>query len=121
MKQGEYLICGLGWNLKFINMSQKLLERNNIQYKKHYSLEDLNTIAPFRHLVGGILTPDCKYWVYDGSKWIGKRAVQTKNLRSCWIEDVSKYDTKKDIDSIVHYLCGKDADYTEIFYKDKWA
>ena len=47
-------------------------------------------------------------WKYKDNKYIGKRAIQTKDLRQVWIEDVNKEDIKS-------YMSGKEADYKEIF------
>lgn len=49
-------------------------------------------------------------WKYKDDKYIGKRAIQTKDLRQVWLEDVNKKDIKS-------YMSGEDADYNEIFTK----
>lgn len=49
-------------------------------------------------------------WKYKDNKYIGKRAIQTKDLRQVWIEDVNKEDIKS-------YMSGEYADYNEIFTK----
>ena len=52
-------------------------------------------------------------WKLIDGKWIGKRSVWTYDFRSCWLEDTT-------INNVKSWWCGgKDADYTEIFYRDE--
>jgi hypothetical protein len=64
--------------------------------------------------VGGyMLDANNIVWKVIDGKWIGKRSVWTFDFRSCWLEDTTIYNVKS-------WWCGgKDADYTEIFYRDE--
>lgn len=63
-------------------------------------------------IVGGcILDHNNIEWKLVEGKWIGKRSVWTFDFRACWLEDTT-------IENVKSWWCGKDADYTEIFYRD---
>lgn len=50
-------------------------------------------------------------WKLIDGEWIGKRSVWTLDWRACWLENTT-------IDNVEIWWCGgKDADYTEIFYR----
>jgi len=51
-------------------------------------------------------------WRWVNGEWIGKRSVWTYDFKACWLEDTTKENVK-------NWWCGKDADYTEIFTKNK--
>jgi hypothetical protein len=52
-------------------------------------------------------------WKVVNGEWIGKRSVWTKDYKSCCLEDTT-------IDNVKSWWCGGvDADYTEIFKRDK--
>lgn len=88
---------------------------NRIHNKSEVCLEDLSNAFG-----ATILDENFISWKYIDGKWIGKRAVTTNTNRACWIDEVNKFDTDKFKDSIKSYSCGEDADYSEIFYKDKF-
>lgn len=50
-------------------------------------------------------------WKLIEGKWIGKRSVWTFENRACWVEDTT-------MDNVKSWWCGKDANYTEIFYRN---
>lgn len=45
-------------------------------------------------------------WKMIDGKKVGKRAIQTKDLKTCWLEDTT-------VDNVKLYLHGEDADYNE--------
>ena len=51
-------------------------------------------------------------WRWVNGEWIGKRSVWTYDFKACWLEETTKENVKS-------WWCGKDADYTEIFTKNK--
>ena len=51
-------------------------------------------------------------WKIINNEWVGKRGVYTFNNSTCWLEDVKKENVKL-------WLCGKNADYNEIFHRAK--
>ena len=62
---------------------------------------------------GCMLDANNVVWKLIDGKWIGKRSVWTFDFRSCWLEDTTIENVKS------WWCCGKDADYTEIFYRDE--
>lgn len=52
-----------------------------------------------------------KWKIIDG-KWIGKRTVCTYDFTACWLEETTP-------DRIKSWWCGKDADYNEVFIRNK--
>ena len=66
----------------------------------------------FADLIGAknVLDKNWILWKKVNKKWIGKRCVSVKDgFKYVWLEDVLKEET------IHKYLCGKSADYNEIF------
>jgi hypothetical protein len=52
-------------------------------------------------------------WQLVDGKWMGKRSVWTFDFKACWLEETT-------VDNVKSWWCGgKNADYTEIFYRDE--
>lgn len=61
---------------------------------------------------GSMLDENNIVWKLIDGKWTGKRSVWTFDFRCCWLEDTT-------IDNVKSWWCGgKDANYTEIFYRN---
>ena len=68
--------------------------------------------ALVRTLGGDMLDRNNIIWKLVDGQWIGKRSVCTFDNRICWLEET-------EISNVSSWWCGgKDADYTEIFYRD---
>ena len=59
---------------------------------------------------GSMLDSNNIAWKLVNNKWIGKRSVWTFDFRGCWLEETTPENVKS-------WWCGKDSDYTEIFYR----
>jgi hypothetical protein len=55
------------------------------------------------------LDSDNILWKIINDEWIGKRSVQTSDLRVVWLEQT------KTPDEVKKWLCGSDNDYNETF------
>lgn len=73
------------------------------------------TSKEFKSVGNGMSVLDGKtniVWKFVNDVCIGKRSVWTKDNRACWLEDTI-------VENVKTWWCGKNADYTESFIKNK--